>query len=521
MSDDDEIIRTFGSDGQPQQDAWQALSSEGFTDRGDEATSTEKATASQQGDPGDQSTKPEWYEPPYPPTNLALLLERSETHARCVFAKSQGVAGYGFDLIPHPEVESDDPPGQESTRDFWFGSDSRWQLGPDEQPATPQAVLEQAWNDYEAIGWLSLEILLNDNTAKPTGMAHVPAHTIRARKDAPGYVQINPGTSEAEGYFAPAGARFGDDKLFIDAETGETADSIRGVDMPANELLVYRNYSALAPHYGIPDIVPALQTLFGDLAARTFNAKFFENDAVPRFAVIVEGGQLTDEAWTELEEKFAEMKLQDSAHRGVILEAVSGVTSSFEDAHNVSLRIEPLTVGVEEDASFIEYRKENEHDILAAHNVPPVVVGRTESVNYANAQAQRRSFAKETIRPKQESFAARLYRIIHQTMLDVDGWTIEFDLVGGEDEERQAAISKARIEAGALAGMTVNEARAELGLEPLDGPEGDLLLSELGGASGAVDAIENALEVERESAKRELRAANLGYSITDRANADD
>lgn len=518
-ADDEEVVRTFGGGGdQAQDDAWQAIGREEFTDRNG---GTEKARTSQQHDTDDPHSNPDWYEPPYPPTNLALLPERSETHATCINAKSQGVAGHGFDVVPHPEAEADDPPGQETVRGFWFGDESTWQLGPDKQPATPSEVLEQAWNDYEMVGWLSIETLINDNTAEPTGLAHVPAHTIRARKDAPGFVQIDPDTSVIEGYFAPAGARYGDDQTFVDADDGSVADSVADVGTPANELLVQRNYSALAPHYGVPDIVPAMQTLFGDLAARKYNTKFFENDGVPRFAVIVEGGQLTDDAWTELEEKFEELRLDENSHRGVILEAVSGVKSSFEDAHNVSLRIEPLTVGVEEDASFIEFRKENEHDIGKAHDCPPVVYDRTDQINYANAEAQRRSFANETIRPKQQTFAARLYRVIHQTMLGVDGWTIDFVLHGAENEERQANIANTRIKAGAVGGMTVNEARDELGLEALDGPEGEMLLSELGGGSGSAEAIENALEAEREDARREQRAESHGYSITDRAGGDD
>lgn len=522
---DGDVVRTFGGDRQ-QSDAWSTLESDSFTDRGGESTtsmstSTEKATTSQQHDTDDPHTQPEWYEPPYPPTNLALLKERSETHATCVEAKAQGVAGHGFDIVRHPEAEADDPPGQDTVQEFWFGSDSTWQLGPDKQPATPSEVLEQAWDDYEAVGWLTIETLINDNTAEPTGLAHIPAHTIRARRDAPGFVQIDPDTEVIEGYFAPAGARYGDDQTFIDADTGQVGESIADVGTPANELIVQRNYSALAPHYGIPDIVPALQTLFGDLAARQFNANFFENDAVPRFAVIVEGGELTDDAWTELEEKFAELKKDENAHRGVILEAMSGVKSSFEDAHNVSLRIEPLTVGLEEDASFIEYRKENEHDIGKAHDCPPVVYDRTDQINYSNAQAQRRSFASETIRPKQDTFAARLYRVLHQTMLDVDGWTIDFELVGAENEERQANIAKTRITAGVKGGMTVNEARQELGLDALDGAEGNMLLSELGGSSsGTTEAIERLLDEEREDARAQERAEDKGYSIVDRADVD-
>lgn len=246
---------------------------------------------------------------------------------------------------------------------------------------------------------------------------------------------------------------------------------------------------------------------------------------MPRFAVIVEGGELTDKAWAELEEKFKNLRVDDNAHRGVLLEAVSGAAGSFEEARDVSLRIEPLTVGVEEDASFIEYRKENEHDIMKAHDVPPVVANRTEKINFANAEAQRREFAQNTIRPKQEKLAARLHAVIHQTMLGVDGWAVEFALHGAENEQRQAEIDKLRIE-GTAGVITVDEARDQIGREPLDGPEGNLLVAELaqtsgaGGAGGPSSGGGEAADVNRarDEARAHQRAADLGYSVTARAD---
>jgi prophage tail gpP-like protein len=104
-------------------------------------------------------------------------------------------------------------------------------------------------------------------------------------------------------------------------------------------------------------------------------------------------------------------------------------------------------------------------------------------------------------------------------MLDVDGWTVEFELHGAENEERQATIAKTRIQAGVQAGMLVDEAREELGLEPLGAPEGNLMLSELG-SQGSAEAIERVLEAERDDARREVRAETMGYSVTDRADAE-
>ena len=186
--------------------------------------------------------------------------------------------------------------------------------------------------------------------------------------------------------------------------------------------------------------------------------------------------------------------------------------------------MEPLTVGIDEDASFLEFHGHNEHEILKAHEVPPVVANRTERINRANADAQRRRFATETVAPKQAKFSARLYRVIHQQMLGVDGWTIDFVLRGAENELRQAEITKMKIE-GTAGTLTVDEARELQGWEPLGPPEGELLVAQLaqtGPAGGAGSPSGGAGEGgDVQSARRDQRARDLGYSVTDRVDGDD
>lgn len=484
-----------------------------------------KATDTQQRD-SDSPAKAyrDWIRPPYNPKQLASLTERSETHYACVSAKAQNVAGYGFDLVPHPtyaDVDGNEkPPGKETVHEFWYSPATDWLLGPDRQPATPEAVLEHGWWDYEGIGWGVLEVLTNESN-EPTGLAHIPAHSIRRRAKNPGYVQLD-GPNQVGTFFGAAGDKYGDDQTFIDAETGDTRSSAGDVGTVANELIVIRNYSPLAPYYGVPDIVPALQTLEGDLAARQYNTAFFENDGVPRFVVLVEGGSLTERAWTNLEDKLRELTEQENTHRGIIIEAVNSVAGEYEDRHDVTLDIQPLTVGIEEDASFLEFRRENEHDLLQAHSVPPVIVGRTEDSNYANSKSQREEFAQSTIRPKQEDYAARLYNQIHRTMLGVEGWTIEFELHGGQNREREATIVKTRAEA-MMGTMTVNELRQELDKEPLldeDGeelPVGRMLVGEFQSGGGGrergdllnEDALDALIDAEREQARNEVAGYDL------------
>lgn len=520
-SDERSGVRVFGPKGFEETDTLDKLAGSGL----------EKAGSSQQADV-DEHAGTEWYDPPYPPDQLARLLETSETHAACVTAKARNVAGYGLEAVPYDGVDDESPPGEERIRDFWFGLDTTFQLGPDKQPATASEVLEHAWEDLESSGYLTLELLVNSTTGDPTGLAHIPAHSIRKRKDARGYVQLDDADLPAA-YFGEAGDRYKEDdgeQWFVNSESGDvgqTTGDVGGPDATANELIVLRNYSALAPHYGTPDIVPALQTLAGDVAARTWNTKLFENDTVPRMAVIVENGELTDRAWNELEEKFQKISLEENKHRGILIEAQSAA-QSIGDSENVSIRLEPLTVGVQEDADFLDYRAENEHDISKAHSVPPVVINRTGEINYANAREQRQEFAQSVIKPKQERFAERLYQIIHVLGFGIDGWTVEFTLHGGENRQRDAEISQTRIEAS-MGAMTINETREELGLEPLtDGdneelPQGRMLLASLqqgSGIGGGQPATTADVSDAVEQARSDERAQSHGYSITRRKALD-
>lgn len=422
--------------------------------------------------------------PPYSPANLAKLLEINTTHAKCVFSKARNTAGYGLEVIPHPGVEEPDEGQREIAEEFWFGNDSKWQVGPvRNEQATAADVLEMGWIDYEGIGWLSLE-MLTQTDGTPIGLAYVPAMTVRRRKDEPGFVQMRRSKLR---YFGAAGDRYGDDPIFVDSETGLTGGS---VENPANELIFKRNHSPLYTNYGAPDVIPGIPTIEGDDAARDFNIDFFENNAVPRMAVIVEGGELTEAARKDIHDLLHGMR--DERHRTVVLEVEKlledpGAIAGDED--DINIRIEPLTVGLNEDASFENYRDRNEHELLKVHEVPPIEAGTIKSGAFStDAQSQRRGYIETVIQPKQEALAQLLFETVHSA-LGVTDYTVRFNTRGVDTRLQDAQIAQTRI--GASQGvMTVNEARSELGLEPfLDDegnplPIGERLLADLGPNGG-------------------------------------
>lgn len=505
-----------------------------------DGTAATKAEESQQIEEERYSTdEVDVIKPPYNPHQLAQLTLVNETNYTCVSKKARYTAGYGLDLVPHSEADQDEPPGLDTVREFWFGSDSTFQMGPRRREVTPSEVLERAWYDYEGIGWYALEVMVSTD-GTPVGLAHVPAQTIRIREDDAGYVQVKPGTTDRR-YFASAGMRYGDDKQFVDSETGDVGDSVADVGDVANELIVQHNPSVNSLFYGVPDSIPAMTTIEGDEGAKNFNVDFFENNATPRLALLVEGGTVGDKVRKQIRKTFREQaKGSENAHRTVIVDVEPShdpVEAEFGNGgeSSVNISLEPLTVGVEEDASFTDYRSWNEHEILKVHDVPPVVAGRVESGAFSTDSAeQRRYFAEEVIAPKQESFAAQLYHSLHQTALDVDGWTPEFAQRGAENRQREAEVAKTKIQAvqGAL---TANEARAEVGLGPITGPNGEelpignMLLTEVtgggagvGGTPGLIDddALDQLLEAHEQEIVDQLRE-QYGYQVTDRPNLED
>lgn len=433
--------------------------------------------------------------PPFPPNQLAKLIEINVTHAKCGFSKARNVAGYGLEIVPHPEVEEPDESQRSTAEEFWFGNESTWQVGPMEsERATPADVLEMAWADYEFIGWFAIEALTSmDGT--PTGLAYIPAPTIRKRREAPGFVHIK---NEKLRYYGAFGDRYLDEdgngeRTFVDSETGESGSSVTG-DV-ANEIIWKRNHTPFVDHYGTPDVIPAIPNIEGDQEAREFNIDFFEHDGVPRLAVIVEGGQLTEGAREDIRKVMRGMK--EEKHRTMILEVEKLLDSAnavdLGDDDDLRIRVEPLTVGIDEDASFLGYHSHNEHEILKAHEVPPIEAGTIESGSFStDAEAQRKGYLETTIGPKQGALSQLLYETVHAA-LGITDYTIELKQRGVDTRLMDAEALRTEVQAS-QGTMKVDELRDRMGLEPLGPPVGEMLLAELGGMGQPMAGIDQSVE---------------------------
>jgi capsid portal protein len=72
--------------------------------------------------------------------------------------------------------------------------------------------------------------------------------------------------------------------------------------------------------------------------AGDFNIQFFENNAVPQYAILVKGGELAKGTRKRIEEYFRE-HIKGQAHKTLILEVVG------EEGEEVDVEIKPLANG--------------------------------------------------------------------------------------------------------------------------------------------------------------------------------
>jgi len=446
--------------------------------------------------------------PPYNPSKLASILELNGTHAIAVEKKSKREVGHGFEIVPHPRADDPSEEEYEIVENFWRGREMSWWIGLQSNiPASPIEVLELARRDYHAIGWMTLELLYNANN-ELKGMAYCPAESIRLRKaEEEAEVNRRHGFIQKKGsnftYFAEAGARFKEDPIYIDSKTGEVSSSPANIGQVANELLYIPNPSGLTDYYGVPPWVAEIQTILMDRKARKFNYDFFEYDAMPQLAVLVKNGKLRKESKENLT-KMIENLREKEGRRVALLEAESLTQRGLDIDGDVEIELKELGKLGEQDLSFSKLRRMNEHDIAKVHEIPHVLISRLESTNRANSREQIKDFVDDVIKPNQNRFASRLYKIIHQTILGVDDWTIEFIVKGAEDELRQVQIAETKIRS--LQGLlTVNEAREELGFEPLEDEIGDMYLAEVTELLSPVQEMGRSLEQIIRGAKEDLR----------------
>ena len=390
--------------------------------------------------------------PPYGLEALAGMLENNALHYRACKQKASDVAGRGFTIRPKDPKEKN-----QAAEDAW----GEFVASVEDDARGDESFKERvvmAHEDYEAIGWAVLEVSRRGDGA-PDGLWHVPAQTVRAHRDGRRFAQMRSGKLVWFKRFGLEGT--------VDRRDGGWSDRTARTEFAGNELLVIRNYTPRSSYYGLPDHIPALAAMAGWKAQAEFNVLFFNNNAVPSYAVVVEGAELSPQLEETIKDHFRQIK--GDPHRTIIIPVPGG---GGDEGSAPKLRFERLSVDVK-DASFRLYKQDNALEICIAHGIPPYRVGwpLMGSLGGATAEEMTQIYNDAVIQPRQETWEQRLTR----ALLGAKGLNHpEVVLKAAELDVRNETrdIEKARA-LWEMDSLTPNEIRSFFGYDPRDDGLGD------------------------------------------------
>ena len=389
--------------------------------------------------------------PPWNLYELANYYDTSFANHAAIDAKVENIVGLGYDFEVSPrtmlkiESSSDSAATDRARKRIerakievrdWLESLN------DEDSFT--ASMEKVFTDLQATGNGFLEI---GRTVKGEigYVGHIPATTIRVRRLRDGFVQVI------------------GNKVVYFRNFGATNPNPLGTDNRPNEIIHFKQYSPLNTFYGVPDIISAINSLYGDTLASQYNIDYFQNKAVPRYVVTLKGAKLSSEAEDKMF-RFLQTGLKGQSHRTLYIPLPGD-----SDTNKVEFKMEPIENGVQE-GSFERYRKQNRDDILIAHQVPLSKIGGGDSSAIAAALAQDRTFKEQVARPAQDKLNKMVNKIIREKTDILD---FKFNELTLTDEITQSQILERYVKNQII---VPNEARTILGMPQRDGGDEPLQL---------------------------------------------
>ena len=384
--------------------------------------------------------------PPWNLYELANYYDTSFANHAAIDAKVENIVGLGYDFVVSGRTQlrleqqmDEDQRGRARSRIERAKIELRDWIESLNDDESFTSTMTKFFTDVQATGNGYLEIG-RTVTGEIGYVGHIPATTVRVRRQRDGFVQI---IGQKVVYFRNFGAK--------------NPNPVTGDPRP-NEIIHYKIYSPLNTYYGIPDIMSAISSLHGDQLATQYNIDYFANKATPRYIVTLKGAKLSADAEDKLF-RFLQTSLKGQSHRTLYIPLPGD-----SDTNKVEFRMDPIENGVQE-ASFNEYRIRNREDILVAHQVPLSKIGGGDSSSIAAALAQDRTFKEQVARPAQKNLEKMLNKIIREK---TDILELKFNELTLTDEIAQSQILERYVKTQV---MTPNEARDVLGLPQR--PDGD------------------------------------------------
>lgn len=247
---------------------------------------------------------------------------------------------------------------------------------------------------------------------------HVKAKSVRVRKGGEGFVQI---VGKNKKYFK----NFGEMRN-MNSETGKYGGRVP-LKKRATEILHYKEYNTRDDYYGVPRYMSTAPAIMGNRAAAERNLAFFENDAVPRMALLIAGGKLAQGSVDRIQKFFKAAKGTKNAHRMMVIQIDTEGANLMGSIAKPDVQLQPLTVGENDDASFLKYRSANDEEIRESFGIARAFFS-PDDVNKAVAYTTKAITNEQEFDPTQDQIEHMFY------------YTIIMDMFSSEEEVKQTSF---------------------------------------------------------------------------------
>lgn len=210
------------------------------------------------------------------------------------------------------------------------------------------------------------------------------------------------------------------------------------VPLRLDEVIQLRMPNPLDPYRGMGPVQSILTELDSTKYSAEWNRNFFRNSALPS-GIIEAPNNLTDPEFDELRDRWDEQhRGVAAAHRVAILEGgLKWVDRKF----------------TQKDMQFVEMREVSRETIREAFGFPKAMLGATDDVNRANAEAAEVMFARYLVVPRLERIKAALNNDF-LPLFGAAGQGLEFDYCDPVPENREADNAERVSKADAASKLT-------------------------------------------------------------------
>jgi HK97 family phage portal protein len=224
------------------------------------------------------------------------------------------------------------------------------------------------------------------------------------------------------------------------------------IPFKTEDILHFKRFNPLSKYRGMGTVQAAALSIDIDTYSAQFNRNFFFNSAMPS-ATLETDGTITKEQLERIKAEWdSRYKGVDNAHKLAILQG--------------GLHFNPVQLS-QKDMEFLEQRKFTRDEIMGIFRVPKTILGITEDVNRANAEATEYVFSKRVIKPRMEFIVDRLNEFYLQLFgLDQKEYRFTFTDPTPQNVELKLKANETGLRAGYL---TINEVREEEGRDAIDG----------------------------------------------------